>query len=161
MNAMLNLFDAPIVACLPMDGDVVSTEEEATLIAHIDNTGLNQFRFQQWTGKRLNRSYGWSHDFSTGVLAPAEPMPDWLDNVRRRAARLADLDAVELVQALPIRYDPGAGISWHKDRQVFEHVVGISLGHAATLRLRRRSDRGWSRPGPISRRARSTICPAR
>lgn len=145
MNAMLDLFDAPVVAGLSMHGDIVSAEEEAALIAHIDETGLSQFRFQQWTGKRLTRSYGWSYDFSTGVFTPADQMPDWLDDVRRRAARFADLDPGQLVQALLIRYDPGAGIGWHRDRPVFEHVVGISLGHAATLRLRRRSVRGFER----------------
>lgn len=145
MNAMPDLFDAPVVAGLSMHGDIVSAEEEAALIGHIDDTGLSPFRFQQWTGKRLTRSYGWSYDFATGVFAPADPMPDWLDDVRRRAARFADLDPDQLVQALLIRYDPGAGIGWHKDRPVFEHVVGISLGHAAALRLRRRSDRGFER----------------
>jgi alkylated DNA repair dioxygenase AlkB len=50
-----------------------------------------------------------------------------------------------LVQALLIRYDPGAGIGWHRDRPVFEHVLGISLGAAATLRLRRRSAGGFAR----------------
>jgi alkylated DNA repair dioxygenase AlkB len=34
----------------------------------------------------------------------------------------------ELVQALLIRYDPGAGIGWYRDRSVFGHVIGISLG---------------------------------
>jgi alkylated DNA repair protein (DNA oxidative demethylase) len=43
-----------------------------------------------------------------------------------------------LVQALLIRYDPGAGIGWHRDRPLFEHVVGISLGAPATMRFRRR-----------------------
>jgi alkylated DNA repair dioxygenase AlkB len=145
MNAMLDLFDAPVVAGLAMRDGIVSTEKETALIARIDNTGLNPFRFQQWTGKRLTRSYGWSYDFATGAFAPTEPMPDWLDDVRRRAARFADLDPGKLVQALLIRYDPGAGIGWHKDRPVFEHVVGISLGYPATLRLRRRSDRGFER----------------
>ncbi len=37
-----------------------------------------------------------------------------------------------------ISYGPGAGIGWHKDRPVFEHVVGISLGAEATMRFRRR-----------------------
>lgn len=145
MNAMLDLFDAPVVAGLAQRDDIVSTAEEAALIARIDDTGLSPFRFQQWTGKRLTRSYGWSYDFETGAFAPTEPMPDWLDDVRSRAARFAGLDPDELVQALLIRYDPGAGIGWHKDRPVFEHVVGISLGHEATLRLRRRSDRGFER----------------
>lgn len=145
MTAMLDLFDAPVVAGLAMREDIVSTAEEAALIAQIDRTSLSPFRFQQWTGKRLTRSYGWSYDFSTGVFAPADPMPDWLDDVRRRAASFASLNPDQLIQSLLIRYDPGAGIGWHKDRPVFEHVVGISLGHAATLRLRRRNDRGFER----------------
>ena len=36
---------------------------------------------------------------------------------------------------------PGAGIGWHRDRPVFDHVVGISLEAPATLRLRRRGRR--------------------
>ncbi|MCW1432120.1 alpha-ketoglutarate-dependent dioxygenase AlkB [Novosphingobium sp. JCM 18896] len=142
---MLDLFDAPAVAGLAMHGDIISEAEEAALIAHIDDTGLSPFRFQQWTGKRLTRSYGWSYDFATGAFAPTDPMPDWLDGIRQRAAGFANLDPSQLVQALLIRYGPGAGIGWHRDRPVFEHVVGISLGHAATLRLRRRSDRGFER----------------
>ena len=60
---MLDLFDAPAVAGLAMRGDIISAAEEAALIAHIDDTDLSPFRFQQWTGKRLTRSYGWSYDF--------------------------------------------------------------------------------------------------
>ncbi len=51
----------------------------------------------------------------------------------------------DFVQALVIRYDPGARIGWHRDRPLFEHVVGISLGNPATLRLRRRTDTGFRR----------------
>lgn len=145
MNAMLDLFEAHFVAGLATRDDIVSTAEEKALIARIDDTGLSPFRFQQWTGKRLTRSYGWSYDFETGAFARAEPMPDWLDDIRHRAACFTDLDPLDLVQALLIRYDPGAGIGWHRDRPVFEHVVGISLGHEATLRLRRRRDRAFER----------------
>lgn len=53
--------------------------------------------------------------------------------------------AADLVQALLIRYDPGAGIGWHRDRPVFGHVVGVSLGAAATMRLRRRTAGGFDR----------------
>ena len=65
--------------------------------------------------------------------------------IRDRAAAFAKLPADDLVQALLIRYDPGAGIGWHRDRPVFEHVVGISLGAAATLRFRRRRADGFDR----------------
>lgn len=72
-------------------------------------------------------------------------MPNWLDEIRARAANFAKLTAEDLVQALLIRCDPGVGIGWHKDRPVFDHVVGISLGNEAALRLRRRSARGFER----------------
>lgn len=51
----------------------------------------------------------------------------------------------ELVHALLIQYDPGAGIGWHKDKPVFEHVIGISLGNSATMRFRRRREKGFDR----------------
>jgi len=65
--------------------------------------------------------------------------------LKARPAAFAGLAPDQLVQALLIRYDPGAGIGWHKDRPVFEHVIGISLGHDATLRLRQRTDDGFAR----------------
>lgn len=43
------------------------------------------------------------------------------------------------------RYDPGAGIGWHRDRDVFEQVVGISLNTPATLRFRKRTGSGFRR----------------
>jgi alkylated DNA repair dioxygenase AlkB len=141
MTMMADLFDVPLVPGLATRAEIVSAEEEASLIAKIDAEGLNPFRFQQWTGKRLTRSFGWSYDFESGRFAPTDPLPDWLAAVKAEAAAFAGLAPDELVQALLIRYDPGAGIGWHKDRPVFEHVIGISLGHTATLRLRRR-DRG-------------------
>ncbi|HWW66158.1 MAG TPA: alpha-ketoglutarate-dependent dioxygenase AlkB [Sphingomonadaceae bacterium] len=108
------------------------------MIAKIDAAAPMPFRFHGWTGKRLTRSYGWIYDFGTGAFAPTEPIPDWLQAPKIRAADFAGLSPAEIVQALIIRYDPGAGIGWHKDRPVFEHVIGISLGASATLRLRRR-----------------------
>lgn len=145
IEPMLDLFDTPVVPGFATREGFISTTDEAELCEHIDDTSLSPFRFQQWTGKRLTCSYGWSYDFETGRFAPAEPMPDWLLPLKARAADFAGLEPDKLVQALLIRYDPGAGIGWHRDRPVFEHIVGISLGHPATLRLRRRSDKGFER----------------
>jgi len=142
---MLDLFDAPAVDGLSMRPDFIGAAEEEALISRIDDTDLSPFRFQQWTGKRLTRSYGWSYDFETGRFAATDPIPQWLASIMGRAAEFAGLAPDGLSQALLIRYDPGAGIGWHKDRPVFEHVVGISLGTAATLRLRRRSQFGFTR----------------
>jgi len=97
-------------------------------------------------------SYGWRYDFDDASFAPAEPIPDWLSPLRERAARFAGLDPDELVQALLIRYDPGAGIGWHRDRPAFEHVVGVSLGAPATMRFRRRKPGGFDRASALLER---------
>jgi DNA oxidative demethylase len=115
------------------------------LIASIDAAELSPFRFHGWLGKRLTASYGWRYDFDDASFAPAEAIPDWLLPLREKAARFARLPPGELVQALLIRYDPGAGIGWHRDRPVFEHVLGISLGAPATMRFRRRKPGGFDR----------------
>src|SRR3546814_5717684 len=97
----------------------------SALIAGIEAAGLTPFQFQQWEGKRLTRSFGWTYDFQTGRFAPGEPIPFWLDAIRSRAARFAGIDPDTLEQALVIQYGIGAGIGWHKDRPVFEHVIGV------------------------------------
>ena len=142
---MLDLFDTPILPGLHAVEDFVSAVEEATLIAAIDATPLAPFRFQGWLGKRLTHSFGWHYDFDGGGLAETQPMPDWLTPLRARVERAFDLPDGELVQALVIRYDVGAGIGWHRDRPLFEHVVGISLGHPATMRFRRRTGERFER----------------
>ncbi|WP_379488188.1 alpha-ketoglutarate-dependent dioxygenase AlkB [Novosphingobium soli] len=125
--------------------DLIGRAEEVDLLTRLATVDLSPFRFQQWTGKRLTRSFGWTYDFENGRFGPTDPMPDWLLPLRERAARFAKLAPERLVQALLIRYDPGAGIGWHRDRPVFDHVVGVSLGSAATLRFRRRREQGFDR----------------
>lgn len=125
--------------------DIVSPAEEAALIDAIDAAPLAPFRYQQWEGKRLTASFGWHYDFSTARLGPAAEMPAWLLPLRARAARFAGLEPEALVQALLIRYDPGAAIGWHRDRPVFADVLGVSLGAPAVLRLRRRRADGFAR----------------
>lgn len=140
-----DLFASPASAGLDYREELISPAEESALIASIDACDLTPFAFQGWLGKRLTTSFGWRYDFETARFDPATPIPDWLLPLRARAAEFADLAPEALVQALLIRYDPGAGIGWHRDRPVFEHVIGISLGAPATLRLRKRVDKGFKR----------------
>lgn len=143
--AQPDLFGQSGLPGLSQADDFVTPDEEQELIASIDAVGLSPFRFHGWLGKRLTASYGWSYDFDDASLTPAEPIPDWLLPVRAKAAQFAGRQPGELVQALLIRYDPGAGIGWHRDRPVFEHVLGISLGAPATMRFRRRKPGGFHR----------------
>jgi alkylated DNA repair protein (DNA oxidative demethylase) len=142
---MLDLFGPPVLPGLHTMPEIVDREEERMLIERIDATDPTPFKFQGWTGKRLTTSFGWAYDFETGRPVAAEPMPDWLLPIRDRAARFARLDPPLLIQALLIRYDPGAGIGWHRDRPVYEDVIGISLGEPATMRFRRRREGGFER----------------
>jgi DNA oxidative demethylase len=121
---------------------IVSPGEEGVLIAAIDAAELSPFRFHQWLGKRLTLSFGWHYDFDDSSFTAGEPIPDWLLPLRARAADFAGLPANVLEQASLIRYDPGAGIGWHKDRPVFGVIVGVSLGAPATMRFRRRKSGG-------------------
>ena len=144
-----DLFGEPSLAGLSQAGGFVAQDEERMLIAAIDAAALSPFRYPGWLGKRLTASYGWSYDFDDASFAPAEAIPDWLLPVREKAARFAGLPPGELVQALLIRYDPGAGIGWHRDRPVFGHVLGISLGAPATMRFRRRQRGGFDRASAV------------
>lgn len=140
-----DLFGGSPLAGLGTGGAIISPIEAASLIALIDETDPTPFRFQGWFGKRLTKSYGTSYDFDAARLKLAAPIPDWLMPVRTRAAGFAGLDEAYLTQALLIRYDSGTGIGWHRDRSYYEHVIGISLGAAATMRFRRRAAKGFDR----------------
>ena len=142
----LDLFATePVLPGLTQRAGLVAADELPVLAAAIDAAPLEPFRFQQWTGLRLTASYGWHYDFENGRVGRAEPMPEWLLAVRERAAAFAGLRPDALVQALLIRYDPGAGIGWHRDRPVFDHVIGLSIGAPAALRFRRRREGGFDR----------------
>jgi alkylated DNA repair dioxygenase AlkB len=140
------LFDlAPLIPGLATRDALVDPAEEEELIAHITALDLTPFRFQGFTGKRLTTSFGWAYDFDNGRISQAEPIPDWLEPLRRRAADFARLATEDLVQALVIRYDPGAGIGWHRDRPQFDEVVGVSLGAPVVLTFRQRTATGFRR----------------
>ncbi|ANI77572.1 MULTISPECIES: alpha-ketoglutarate-dependent dioxygenase AlkB [Sphingobium] len=140
-----SLFETPVIPGLSYEEEFVAPDEEAILIAQMNTLPLSPFRFQGWTGKRLTLSLGWTYDFENGRFGPSDPIPSWLAPIKARAARFAGLADADLVQALLIRYDPGAGIGWHRDRPVFDHVVGISLETAAALRFRKRTATGFDR----------------
>jgi alkylated DNA repair protein (DNA oxidative demethylase) len=143
--AQSDLFDRPGLPGLAQAEAIVTPSEERALIDSIDGVDLSPFRFHGWLGKRLTASYGWRYDFDSGGFGPADPIPDWLRPLREKAAVFARLAPDELAQALVIRYGPGAGIGWHRDRPVFEHVIGVSLGSPAMMRFRRRRPGGFDR----------------
>ncbi|MEN2785966.1 alpha-ketoglutarate-dependent dioxygenase AlkB [Sphingomonas qilianensis] len=147
MTAQFDLFAAAptLPPGLAAADDILTAAEETALLARLAEVPVAPFKFQGWLGKRETASFGWRYDFDDASFGPTEAIPDYLLPLRARAAAFAAMPQDDLVQAMVTRYDPGAGIGWHRDRPVFEHVIGISLANAATLRLRRRSADGFER----------------
>lgn len=115
------------------------------MIERLERLDLEPFRFHGWIGNRKTKTFGWRYDFDDASFTPADPLPDWLLPLRDRAAQLVRAATDDFVHVLLARYDPGAGIGWHRDRPVFEKVVGISLGSPVTMRFRQHTAGGFRR----------------
>ena len=142
---MSTLFDVPLIDGLAYRESFITEAEEQQLITRLDAVDLAPFRFHGWTGNRRTQSFGWRYDFEDASFTPAEPIPGWLEALRDKAAVFAGVGRDDIHHALVARYDPGAGIGWHKDRDVFDKVVGVSLHTPATLRFRQRAGGGFRR----------------
>ena len=139
------LFDTPLIEGLRYGEAVIGEAQELALLDRLQGLDLAPFRFHGFLGNRRTQSFGWRYDFEDASFTPAEPIPDWLQSLRERAASFAGLEPDDFVHVLLARYDPGAGIGWHRDRDVFDQVVGISLNTPATLRFRQRTSSGFRR----------------
>jgi len=137
--------EPPAVAGLMLVREAVTPAEEAELAALIDIAPLAPFQFGQWEGKRQTVHYGSAYDFSRHRLDDAPPLPDWLVALRDKLAPQVGREPQAFAAALLIRYDPGAGIGWHRDRPQYGEVLGLSLSAPCVLRLRRRTESGFER----------------
>jgi alkylated DNA repair protein (DNA oxidative demethylase) len=139
------LFDAPVIPGLNYAEELIGEAEERALLDRLIPLDLAPFRFHGWLGNRKTHSFGWRYDFDDASFAPGDPIPEWLLPLRAKAAAFAGIEPGEFVHVLLARYDPGAGIGWHRDRDLFEQVAGVSLSTLATLRFRQRVPAGFKR----------------
>jgi alkylated DNA repair dioxygenase AlkB len=139
MSAQDDLF-GPVEPVLPAgmryQEEFLSREEEAQLVARIEQLPLAPMKYQQYTALRRIVSYGGSYDFSAQKLEVAEPLPAWLDPLRLRAAAWAGVAPASITQALVAEYQPGTPLGWHRDVPDFEDIIGVSLANEAVLRFR-------------------------
>ena len=148
----VSLFDEPgpardLPPGLRYQADLIDAGEEASLIRHFETLEFKPFAFQGWEGKRETVSFGWRYDFNESRVSPAPPIPAFLLPLREHAAAFAGIAVSALEQALVVRYDVGAGIGWHRDRPVFQDVIGVSLLAPCVMRFRRRDGRAFRRFG--------------
>ena len=118
--------------------DVLSEDEQRALLEQVERLDFDEIRMHGVVAKRTAKHFGIDYDYERrATLAEAEPLPDWLEPLRARAAGLARVRPEELVEALVQRYPEGAQIGWHRDAPAFDVVVGISLLAPARMRFRR------------------------
>jgi alkylated DNA repair dioxygenase AlkB len=125
--------------------DVISIDEEQALIVHVRALPLKEYEFHGFTAKRRVIYYGWQYNPAEGRLNQTEQIPSFLHELRERAASFAHLTSVDLAMTQIIEYGPGAAIGWHRDRDVFGDIIGISLLSQCSFRFRRRTSSIWER----------------
>jgi alkylated DNA repair dioxygenase AlkB len=115
----------------------VTEAEERDLVARFDSLPFDEIRMRGQVARRTAIQYGYDYGYNTGSVRVTGPPPAYLEPFRARIAALMGRRADELVQAIVLRYAPGAGIGWHRDRAVFgPEVGGISLLNPTVMRLR-------------------------
>ncbi|MFL6550217.1 MAG: alpha-ketoglutarate-dependent dioxygenase AlkB [Povalibacter sp.] len=124
-------------AGLRYQNDFISQQEERDLLAIIDALPFKNSQYRQYTARRRTVNYGAGYDFQHLTTTPAPPIPDFLRDIRMRAAAWIGIEPDTFVQALISEYQPGTPLGWHRDVPEYETVVGISLLSSCRIRFRR------------------------
>lgn len=125
--------------------NIITPDEEIELVRQIEKLPLKEFEFQGYLAKRRTISFGWHYRYVAQALEKAGPIPNFLLPLRARVAEFADLKSHDLPHVLVTEYRPGTPIGWHRDKAVFEDVVGVSLFSRCLFRMRRKTPDGWER----------------
>ncbi|HJV61695.1 MAG TPA: alpha-ketoglutarate-dependent dioxygenase AlkB [Albitalea sp.] len=140
MTAQAELFEPatpPLPEGMRYCEDLIDAHEEAQLLEAIAAMPLAEARYKQYTARRRVLSFGSAYDDSDRGAPEALPLPDLLIPLRARLAAWAGVPAEAFAEALVAEYRPGTPLGWHRDMPAYDIVAGVSLGHAARMRLRR------------------------
>jgi alkylated DNA repair dioxygenase AlkB len=125
--------------------EIITEAEQAELAESLRQLDLKPFEFHGHLGNRRVVSFGLKYDYSRRSVEPASRMPAFLNDLLIRVAGFAGTDPNAFRQVGVSEYRAGAGIGWHKDKQEFGIIVGVSLLASATMRFRRANGAGWTR----------------
>jgi alkylated DNA repair protein (DNA oxidative demethylase) len=117
--------------------ELVTPAEEEALLEQMASLRFDPIVMHGREARRTARHYGLGYDYGARTPEPGEPIPDWLEPARARAAEIGGRSPEDFVEALVQRYPVGATIGWHRDAPAFGIVVGISLQAASRLRFQR------------------------
>lgn len=148
-ESALDLLDPQGIEGFEYQPELISPEEERALVERLSELDFENFEFRGYLGQRRVVSFGVRYHFSDSKVHKAPEIPLFLSPLLRLAAEFARIDASMLKHALVTEYQPGAGIGWHRDRPVFEDVIGVSLLSPCRFRLRRRTGTSWQRKAMV------------
>jgi alkylated DNA repair dioxygenase AlkB len=143
--AQLSLLEPHGIEGFDYRPDLISSAEERSLVERLSTLAFKNFEFRGYLGHRRVVSFGVRYDFDDSKVHAAPEIPPFLLPLRELAAEFALTEASALQHVLVSEYQPGAGIGWHRDRPVFNEVIGVSLLSPCRFRLRRRRGAGWQR----------------
>ena len=117
--------------------DLLTPDEESQVLETLAGLRFDPIVMHGQAARRTARHYGLDYDYEARTPMPGEPVPDWIEPVRARAAELAGVEPEDLAEILVQRYPEGSTIGWHRDAPAFDIVVGVSLGGESRLRFQR------------------------
>jgi len=117
--------------------DFISHDEEQALIEEIQRLEFSTLTMHGVTARRRVIHYGWLYGYESFQISPGPDIPAFMQPLRERVAKLANIEPEEVAEALLTEYSPGATIGWHRDAPAFGLVLAVSLAGACRLRLQK------------------------
>jgi alkylated DNA repair dioxygenase AlkB len=134
---------SPTIASVLPEGfryypDWITAAEESTLLGQIEQLPFSEVRMHGVVAKRKVVHFGWDYGYDSWTISRTDPIPEWLLTLRSRAADVLDAVPGAVEEVLVTRYEPGAGIGWHRDAPMFgPAVLGVSLLGTCRMRFQR------------------------
>ena len=128
-----SLFEPDLPGGFAYRNDFISADEERRLVEAISRIEFANFEMRGAVARRRVAFYGATYDTDREARGP---IPEFLNDVRARAAAWAGVAPSDFAMALINEYRPGAPIGWHRDAPQYGIIAGISLLSACRMKLR-------------------------
>lgn len=79
---------------------LLSAAEEQTLIQHIRTIDFGEVKMRGMVARRRVAHFGWLYNYESWQIEPGAVVPEFLSDVRERAAALVQVEAPQLAQVL-------------------------------------------------------------
>jgi alkylated DNA repair dioxygenase AlkB len=113
--------------------DFISGDEQRMLVSAIERIEFSTFEMRGVVARRRVAFFGASYKSGD---KPQGPIPEFLSDVRARAAEWAGIHPQDFAMALVNEYRAGAPIGWHRDAPQYGIIAGISLLSSCRMKLR-------------------------